>query len=221
MERLQRIHTLKHKVLSVNEKDYIQDLKEIKDLMDRSSKFRSLNGLSGVLAGIFSLIGAYLVFQYVYSQLPKLGYLPIELTPEQIRWIWMLALGIIGFTLVGLIIFSSREAKKRGQKLWNAQSKRVLINMGIPLVAGGLLSTILLREGFLGMLPAITLLFFGMGLVNASTFTFREVRLLGLLEIGLGLAAMLFIEWGLYFWAVGFGILNIASGIFFQIRYNS
>ena len=62
----------------MNEKDYIQDLKEIKDLMDRSSKFRSLNGLSGVLAGIFSLIGAYLLYQYVFSQLSKLGYLPIQ-----------------------------------------------------------------------------------------------------------------------------------------------
>ncbi|MEM9717955.1 MAG: hypothetical protein AAGA10_01820 [Bacteroidota bacterium] len=205
----------------MNEKDYIQDLKEIKDLMDRSSKFRSLNGLSGVLAGIFSLVGAYLGYQWVFSQLPPLSYLPIELTATQTQTIWIIALGIIGLTLAGLVFFSSKEAKKRKQKLWNSQSKRVLIHMGIPLIAGGLLSAILLREGFLGMLPSLTLLFFGVGLVNASHFTFQEIRLMGLAEIGLGLAAMWFVEWGLYFWAVGFGLLNIASGIFFQIRYNS
>ena len=49
----------------MNDKDYLKDISEIKNLMNKSSRFISLSGLSGILAGIYALVGAAMTYYYV------------------------------------------------------------------------------------------------------------------------------------------------------------
>ena len=119
------------------------------------------------------------------------------------------------------IFFTTRKAKKNNQKLWDVQTKRLIINLFIPLVTGGILSLILLFKGYVGLVAPLTLIFYGLGLVNGSHFTLNEIRSLGLIEIALGLVSMNFIGYGLYFWAVGFGVLHIVYGIIMQVKHGS
>jgi len=67
----------------------------------------------------------------------------------------------------------------------------------------------------------LTLIFYGLALVNASKYTLSEIRSFGIAEIVLGLIAMAFIGYGLLFWAIGFGLLHIIYGIIMHVRYGS
>ncbi|MCB0497394.1 MAG: hypothetical protein KDC79_14730 [Cyclobacteriaceae bacterium] len=205
----------------MNQEKYKDDLKDIKDMMSRSSRFISLSGLSGVSAGIVALIGAYAANKVVYSKQIVDGYRNILLTHEMVYELIGIALVTLVVALTLGIFFTTRKAKKNKQKLWDTQTQRLLINLLIPLVAGGLLCLILLFKGFIGLVAPLTLIFFGLALVNASKYTLTEIRSLGIAEIFLGLLATQFIGQGLLFWAIGFGVLNIAYGIIMQMRYGS
>ena len=198
---------------------YIEDLKEIKDIMNRSSKFISLSGLSGISAGICALIGAYIAYQTVYTHQNYLGYRSIIITNESLTSLFLIALGTLILAAGTGIYFTTRETKKRNQRIWDIQTKRLLINLLIPLITGGILCLMLLFKGYIGMLAPLTLIFYGLALVNASKYTLNEIRSLGLIEIALGLIAMQFIGFGLLFWSIGFGVLHIVYGIIMQWRY--
>ncbi len=204
----------------MEDQKYLQDLKDIKDIMDRSSRFRSLSGLSGIFAGIFSLIAAYLIWIYAYKSLGPLSLEPIPLSPAILRDILLIACGTILLTFLGVYYFNRKEARKRKQKLWGVQSKRAVINLAIPLISGGLLCLILLLKGYVGFMVPLTLIFYGLAQVNASNNTYKELRIFGILAILLGLLSVLFLEFSLLFWAIGFGVINIFSGIYIQIQYN-
>jgi hypothetical protein len=79
----------------------------------------------------------------------------------------------------------------------------------------------LLVNGYIGFVTPLTLIFYGLALVNASKYTLSEVRSLGIIEIVIGLFAMHFIGYGLLLWAVGFGVMHIIYGIIMHIRYGS
>jgi hypothetical protein len=198
---------------------YLQDLKDIKDIMDRSSRFISLSGGSGIAAGIVALLGAYAAYQYVYVGQDFLAYKRMAITSDRL----LILLGIASATLflaVGLgIYFTSRKAKKNKQQLWDQQTKRLVLNLFIPLAAGGILCLILLSKGFIGFVAPFTLIFYGLALVNASKYTLREVRSLGILEILLGLIGTNYIGFGLLFWVIGFGVLHILYGIIMKVKY--
>ena len=200
---------------------YIEDLKEIKDIMNRSSRFISLSGLSGIAAGIIAIIGAYLAYKTVYSNQDYVGYRVAILTFESLTQLLLIAAGTIILAIASVIFFTTRETKKKNQKIWNAQTQRLLINLAIPLAAGGILCLILLSEGFVGLVAPMTLLFYGIALVNASKYTLSEIRSLGLLEIAIGLISVYFIGYGLLFWVIGFGILHIVYGIIMHLKYKS
>lgn len=200
---------------------YIEDLKEIKDIMSRSSRFISLSGLSGISAGVIAMIGAYLAYQTVYSNQNYLGYRQAILTTESILQLLLIAVGTIVLAVVTGIYFTTRETKKRNQKIWDAQTKRLLINLAIPLVTGGILCLMLLIKGYIGVIAPLTLIFYGLALVNASKYTLNEIRSLGLIEVVLGLMAIHFIGYGLLFWAIGFGLLHIIYGLIMHWRYQS
>ena len=118
------------------------------------------------------------------------------------------------------LILAQRKAKRKNQPIWGEASKQLLFNMVVPLVAGGLLSIIMLFKGHVGFISSITLIFYGVALVSASNFTYKDVRYLGLLEILLGLIAAYVPGFGLYFWALGFGVLHIIYGSVVYFKYD-
>lgn len=199
---------------------YIEDLKEIKEMMDKSSKFISLSGLSGISAGIIALIGAWVAYAVVLDG-RALVYKPLLLASNTATNLFWLGLIILILALVAGVYFTTRKAKKTNQSLWDTQTKLLLSSLAIPLVTGGIFSLTLLSNGFIGLMAPLTLIFYGLALVNASKYTFIEIRNLGIAQIILGLLSANFIGYGLIYWAIGFGVLHIVYGIIMQLKYES
>jgi predicted lysophospholipase L1 biosynthesis ABC-type transport system permease subunit len=203
----------------MDELKYKDDLKDIKDIMNRSSRFISLSGLSGISAGIIALIGAYIAYQTVYSKQVSLGYSRAILANQSITTLLIIAILTIALTIGAGIFFTSRKAKENKEKLWDIHPKRLLINLLIPLATGGILGLMFLLKGYIGIVAPLTLIFYGLALVNASKYTLSEIRSLGIIEIIIGLIAFQFIGYGLLFWSIGFGLLHILYGIAMHIKY--
>ena len=197
-------------------KDYLGDLKEIKDLMSKSSQFISLSGLSGILAGIYALIGAFYVNYLIENHQ---GYY-ITLESYTFELIVLTAFVVLVASLVTAYIMTVNKAKKVGENMWNTSSRRLLINFAIPLFTGGIFALLLLRHGYYGLIAPITLLFYGLACVNASKYTLRDVRYLGITEIILGLLAVEFSGYGLHFWVLGFGVCHILYGGMMYYKYD-
>ncbi len=205
----------------MNQDKYKQDLQDIKDIMNRSSRFISLSGLSGIFAGLFALGGAYAAYQTVYAGQDYLSYRHAIITRESLMTLLIIALVTLALSIGAGIFFTSRETRKQNEKVWDHQTRRLLINLAIPLVTGGIVCLILLLKGFVGVIAPLTLIFYGLALVNASKYTLNEVRSLGIIEILLGLISLQFIGYGLLAWAVGFGVLHIVYGTMMQLKYKS
>jgi len=205
----------------MKEKDYIRDIAEIRSMMERTSKFLSLSGWAGVMAGIYALTGVYLAYQHFHFSPNEIAYPAAEPENGVTTLPYLVAVALIVLALaVGTAVFLSyKKANKRGEKIWNATSRRMLADMAIPLVAGGLLILILIAKGLIGLVVPITLLFYGLALYNAGKFTYGEVKMLGLIEIGLGLISAYFINYGLLLWSIGFGLLHIIYGIYIHYKY--
>ncbi|WP_318343429.1 hypothetical protein [Flagellimonas baculiformis] len=198
---------------------YIEDLSDIKKIMDRSTRFLSLSGLAGISTGISALVGVYVAYEVVFKGNDYLVPSAVELANAQKGYLLLIALGTLALSIGSAMFFTVRNTKKRNQRAWNTQSKELLVNLLIPLVAGGILCLMLLSRGFLGFLPSLTLLFYGLALVNGSRNTLPEIRNLGLIQIGIGLVAFQFMEYGLFLWAVGFGFFQIVYGAIVQKKY--
>jgi hypothetical protein len=205
----------------------IQQLTEIRDLMERSSKFISLSGFSGVFAGIFALIGAGIAFfwldfdqQYFHIQRYFL-----EMSYLKLAFSWHLIIldaGIVLFlALLSGTFFSIRKARKKGLKIWDSSARRMLVSLMIPLATGGIFCLILWYHRMVYFIAPVTLLFYGLALLNASKYTYSEVRILGISELFLGLLASFFIGYGLLFWAFGFGVLHIIYGMLMYFKYEA
>ncbi len=205
----------------MNQDKYLQDIQEIKDIMSRSSRFISLSGLSGIFAGLFALGGAFAAYQTVYSGQDYLNYRHAVITTESLTLLLLIALVTLALSIGAGIFFTARETKKQNEKIWDHQTKRLIINLAIPLVTGGIVCLILLLKGYVGVIAPLTLIFYGLALVNASKYTLSEVRSLGIIEILLGLISLQFIGYGLIFWAVGFGMLHIVYGTIMHLRNRS
>jgi hypothetical protein len=200
------------------EKDYTRDIAEIRSMMERSSKFMSLSGWAGILAGMYALAGAYIAWKVFDFNPDELAYTHPD-TASGFLNVFMLA-GIILVLAIGTAIIDSWvKAAKRGEKAWNAVSRRLLANMSAPLAAGGILILLLISKGLTGLAAPLTLLFYGLALFNAGNFTFKAIRILGLVQITLGLISGYFIEYSLLIWTLGFGLAHIVYGIYMHYRY--
>jgi hypothetical protein len=208
-----------------NESEHLETLSEIRSLMERSTRFISLNGLAGVFAGIFALIGAYIAYLYLHLNFTQPNYYNYSVTAEGTRnttfYLFFLtdAILVLILSVAVAILLSVRKTRKKGLKIWDNTAKRLLINMFIPLACGGIFCLILVYHGYIGLVAPATLLFYGLALVNASKYTFNDVRHLGLIEIFIGLLAGIWIGYGLIFWALGFGVFHIIYGIIMYYKY--
>ncbi len=207
-----------------NTDQQLEALHDIRKMMQDSSKFLSLSGLSGVFAGVYALVGAYfgtlVMAEYVFGHL-------MEEESEQayqnlLLKICLICAGVLVLSIVTALFFSSRKAKRNGQKLFDHTSKKLLVNMLVPLFTGGLfcLALVLHGNGFVLMVSPAMLLFYGLALINSSKFTLHDIRYLGYLEVILGLIAAFLPGYGLLFWAIGFGVLNIVYGGIMWFKYD-
>jgi hypothetical protein len=205
----------------------LADLGHIRSMMERSSRFISLSGLSGVFVGIYALIGAAAAWYYTNDFRFDLGRIPRRynslysvLADETVQYLILDALFVLVASLLTSSLLTLRKAKKQGQKVWDKTARRLMLNMMIPLAAGGIFALILIfNYKVTSIIPAVTLLFYGLALVNASKYTLEDVRYLGILEIGLGLIATIYANYGLLFWAIGFGVLHIVYGLVMYRKY--
>ena len=191
--------------------DHLKDLSEIRTMMEKSAKFLSLSGLSGVSAGIVAFVGAFFVLQK-FREVKETGI--TEGLP-----IYYIALACIVLVLaLGLAIyFTTRNAKRKNLPVWTIATKYLLTSLLIPLVSGGIFSFILWYRGIPELIFSATLIFYGLALLNASKYVMNEIRYLGLLEIVLGLIAG--ISYGLIVWTMGFGVMHIIYGIYMYLKY--
>lgn len=202
-----------------DENDYIKDIQDMRAMMERSSRFLSLSGWAGVLAGIYALVGAYIAYAFFEFKPTGIIYDTNDYLPSDIPNIITLASAILVLSIGSAVFLSWRKAVKSEEKAWNATSKRMLANMAVPLLAGGVLVLVFISNGLIGLLAPITLIFYGLALFAAGNFTFSEVRYLGLINVVLGLIACCFIEYGIFLWATGFGLMHIVYGIYIYIRH--
>ena len=204
----------------IQEKDIINDLSSIKEMMQKSSRFISLSGLSGVLAGVYSLIAAYLANQLLIPFNTRGNYSINRVYTDDITIkLFIIAAAVIILATTTGIFLTSRRAKKQGLSIWDYQAKRLIANLLIPLITGGLFGIILLFQNKGDLIAPITLIFYGLALIHASKYTLGTIKYLGFIEVGLGLLATLFLRNGLFFWTLGFGVMHIIYGLFMYFKY--
>ena len=201
--------------------DYLQDIEEIRSLMEKSSKFISLSGWAGIFAGVFALLGSYIALTYLDFNPQSLS-VDTENNPFQQKQIFsvvQLALLVFLLAISFALFFTHRRAKRKDELLWTPTAKRLVINMAVPLFTGGILILLFISKGFIGFVAPFSLLFYGIALFTISKFTFDEVKILGLIEILLGLISVYKVSLGLLFWAIGFGVVHIIYGIYVYFKY--
>jgi len=202
-----------------------EDLMAIRNMMERSSKYLSLSGLSGIFAGCCAIAGVAIAYFFIldagsieYDEyMRSLG----NASTLSIRiGLLITAVAVLIVAFCGAIFFSVRKAKRKKLQFWNKTTKQLITHLFIPLIAGGLFSLILIYQNNIHLVASTTLIFYGLALVNAGKFTFGEIHYLGLSEIALGLLAGLFMNFGMLFWTLGFGVLHIVYGFAMYLKYD-
>lgn len=201
-------------------KNYHEDLSHIRSMMERSSRFISLSGLSGVVAGLTAIIGA--VYVYFVFQREGISYFDGDrniLGSALVRELVFIGIVILIVAILSGYIFTANKSKRKGLKIWDATTKRLLITFAVPLVTGGVFCLALLYHHLFVFIAPATLIFYGLALVAAERYTLTDVKYLGYLEIILGLISLFVLGWGLVFWAIGFGVLHIVYGLIMHKKY--
>ena len=203
--------------------EYLEDLKEIRSMMERSAKFISLNAISGVFVGIIALFGAAAAYIYsngdfvetrtssdIFSNTHDLNLITFYIVD---------AIATLAAAVIVSVLLSVRKARKQNLPLWDKSSKLLVINMMVPLSVGGIFCLILIFQGFYVLVAPCTLLFYGLALYNSSKYTMKEIKYLGISEMALGLISTLFLGMGFIFWVIGFGFLHIIYGMIYYFKY--
>lgn len=205
----------------MEEANYLNDIKQIKEMMSKSTQCISLSGLSGVLAGIYALVGAWLAYKTIYFDYSTTGsYRNLVISENAVYKLLLIAVVVLVASIVTGAVLSIQKAKKANETLWNTASKRLLINFAIPLATGGFFILFLIEKEYLNLIAPLTLIFYGLACLNASKYTLRDVRYLGITIIILGLLSTWFINYGLLFWALGFGVCHIIYGSMMYYKYD-
>lgn len=207
---------------------HLEAIQDIRNMMKKSTRFLSLSGLSGVFAGIYALVGAYLaqilLDKFLLSYLEDFQSGNFFGNQEKIFGLYFdfiaLAVVILALSIVTAYVLSYRKARRQGQTLFDHTAIRVLINLLIPLIAGGVFCVALIYQGVIAYVAPVMLLFYGLALINASKYTYDDIRYLGLCEVVLGLINAFNLGNGLIYWSLGFGVLHIIYGAAMWYKYD-
>ncbi|MEE1963081.1 hypothetical protein V1387_10330 [Allomuricauda taeanensis] len=198
----------------MDSKKYLDDISQIKDMMSRSSRFISLTGLSGILAGIYAITGATVAYLFL---LPN-DYEILIVDSLKFKSILGILILVAVLSFVTAYLLTTRKAKRNNEKIWDETTKRLLINFFVPMVTGGIYILIKLHSRHYGLTASLMLIFYGLALINASKYTIGTVQYLGYSQIVLGLICAVFPGYGFWFWVLGFGVLHIVYGTIMHFK---
>ncbi|MEZ0538388.1 hypothetical protein [Fibrella arboris] len=202
------------------DQDQLAALQEIRSLMERSARFTSLSGLSGIAVGLVALAGVALVYWKLNSL--HLTYTDLytgTFSQEMSTFLMLVAVGVLLLAAGAAIGFSQFKARKDKQSIWHHQALAMVNNLCIPMAAGGVFCLVLLYHHNLYLVAPSMLVFYGLALINSSKYTFTDIRYLGLGELVLGLLVCFQVEYGLVAWGLGFGGLHILYGALIYYKY--
>jgi hypothetical protein len=207
---------------------HLDTLRDIKQMMERSSRFISLSGFSGIAAGACALVGAWFANNVIEENRYSLTNIR-SIAPGDDEKIsisdWMgnqlVQIAIITFSTAFVLafIFTYLRSKKTNIPIWGSTARRLMINVMIPMVAGGIYLIKLVESHAYGLIAPGCLIFYGLALLNASKYTLPEIKYLGYGQMLLGIISLWFIGSGIYFWALGFGLLHIIYGTVMWWKY--
>jgi hypothetical protein len=208
----------------------LEDLQHIKKMMEQSGRFISLSGLSGIAAGICALIGAWFAKREIYCwvtqtyTLKELFYVNrdghfVHREGDLLVRLFVIAACTFAAAFVSAFLFTYLRSKKDNNSMWSSATIRLFWNTVIPLGVGALFLLKMMDFGDYGLVAPGCLIFYGLALVNASKYTLGEIRYLGYGQLILGIINLNMIGYGLYFWAIGFGVLHIIYGAAMWWKY--
>ena len=203
---------------------YLQQISDIKRLMEDNSKFLSLSGLSGIWAGVVAMGSAYYVnltagSRFMMGSLSS-EYMAHRMSYSMICHLILVAIATIVIALAGAYFFTYEKARKANQSIWGPVSRKMFFELFFTLAIGGIFCLLQLYYGYFGMLAPTTLIFYGLALFNMSKYTVKDIRYLGICQVILGLLNAYYIGAGLLFWCAGFGVLHILYGIAMYWKYD-
>ena len=211
----------------MNEQQPLEDLHHIKQMMERSNRFISLSGLSGIAAGLSALVGAWFANQVIEDNGGTSGYR--ELVSKTFAFtsirdfmghrLFQIAVYTFCAAFLSAFLFTYISSKKNRVPLWGYTSRRLLVNVSVPMIAGGIYLFREMQFGNYGLIAPGCLIFYGLALINAGKYTLSEIRYLGYCQLLLGIVNCWFVGSGLYFWAIGFGLLHIIYGGMMWYKY--
>ncbi len=201
----------------------IESLNEIKSMMQRSSKFTSISGWSGVWVGFVGIIAASIAYFLILKDALHLNYRGnLDRITTYDLDIKLVGLGLISLLIacIGGFYFMTKKSAKDGVKFINPVTKRILSKFLFVLLIGGIVSLIFVNNFSFAYVAPATLLFYGLSLYTVERDTIVEIKYLAICEIILGLLAFYFIYNGLMFWFLGFGVLHIIFGVWMLKKYD-
>jgi len=196
----------------------LQAIQDIRKMMEKSSRFISLSGWSGVSAGLAALTGAFLAHRQIKNYFANWSI--DDSCPDCLmRELIMIAGGVFLLALTTAFLFTWTKAKKEGVAIWGTTSKRLLWNTILPMAVGGVVILRMISLQYYDLVAAVSLIFYGLALINGSKYTLGVVKYLGYAIVTTGLIGLWIPRQGLLLWALGFGVLHILYGFTMWWKY--
>ena len=207
------------------QQEQLESIKAIRSMMERSSRFLSLSGISGVIVGLMAIVGVIIAYAFLGLDIDQPGYINKMLNTDGtlnntvFHFLLIELFSLLIIALATAIFLSIRKATAKAIPIWDATAKRLVINFAVTLLTGALFCVILLHHNYINLIIPSTILFYGLAIYNASKYTLHDIRSLGIIEILLGLAAAYYVDYALLFWGIGFGVLHIVYGLYIYFKY--
>lgn len=181
----------------------MDNLRFIRETMERASSFTAVPGWGSVLLGVTALIAAVIAAR----------------VPDEHEWMYVWGCELPLALLIGGVAMK-RKAMAAQLKLLSPPARRFTLSLVPPLIAGALLSIALARVEAFSVLPGMWLLLYGTGVVTGGAFSVKVVPVMGLCFMATGVVALFApLEWSNFILACGFGGIHIFFGIIIARRH--
>ena len=201
----------------------IEDISEIRNMMERASRFISLSGLSGVFSGFFAVIGSSAAYWYfnifaVESTTPFI-FSSLGLAEEMLLIGIILPALVFIFALGSALYLTTKNSKRKSLPIWDTLTKKLVLNLFGPIFIGGIFILALISKNYFDLLIPASLIFYGLALINGSHFTYSDIRHLGYVQIILGIVSLWLSNYAIIIWGIGFGVMHVIYGMIMYFKY--